>query len=87
MEAKKDIITLGGVEFTTEELNQYVEKGKKYIVHYRSIYEVRYSPDKPKGEFFAIKVAQVPDKGMLPYTKRGRFFMYDINQLTSADWI
>lgn len=85
MEAKKDIIALGGVEFTTEELNQYVEKGKKYIVHYRSIYEIHFSD--AKGEFFAIKVAQVPDKGMLPYTKRGRFFMYDINQLTSAGWI
>lgn len=85
METKRELIILGGVEFTNEDLKKFLTHDKKYIVHYRSIYEIHYSD--AKGEFFAIKVAQVPDKGMLPYTKRGRFFMYDISQLTSAGWI
>lgn len=73
----KKIIKLANIEFYEEELEKlYFEDNKKYIVKYKTIYELRYNDarlDKNnRGYLGAIEVYKNYNKKDVGYTKRGR---------------
>ena len=68
---EKEILTLGGVEFTPQEVNAAYNSGKRYIVRYRTIYEIRYS--QAQQTYYATKLMILPTN----WTARGRFVLTD----------
>lgn len=66
----ENLIKIEGIEFTPAELEQNYNNGKRYILKFRGIYELI----KENGKFKARKI--YTEKGALPITKRGRYFMW-----------
>lgn len=66
----ENLIKIEGIEFTPAELEQNYNNGKRYILKFRSIYELT----KENGKFRARKI--YTEKGALPITQRGRYFMW-----------
>lgn len=64
------IIKLGGVEFTPEEIKKHYNNGEIYILTYRKIYKI----NKVGEKYRAILI--YTEKGYLPITKRGRYYMW-----------
>ena len=88
----KEIIKIAGIEFTKEEIKklkeEYFDKNKKYIVKYKTIYELVYHEPRfdknNEGYFGAREVYKKYDKNAVGYTKRGRFVIWDaksVNEL------
>lgn len=78
------MVKLGNVEFEKEEIMKYFfEEDKKFIVQYRSVYQIFYSKN---AGFSAIKAYYY--NGNLPLTKKGRFFIWkaeDVNRLLGVE--
>lgn len=71
----EDLIKIEGIEFPLAELEEYYNNGKRYILKFRSIYELI----KEAGKFRTRKI--YTEKGALPITKRGRYFMWTKEQV------
>lgn len=74
----------GRVELSREEVQEFVDAGRVYIVAYRDIYFIDWSNN--AGRYYARKI--YTKYGDLPLTKRGRFFAYtakDVNNLLEFD--
>ena len=68
-----EIIKLNGIEFYKKELeNLYFNEGKKFIIKYKTIYQLKYSEN---GGFSTLKIYQNNNKNDLGYTRRGRFIV------------
>lgn len=74
----------GRVELSLEEVQEFVDAKRVYIVSYRDIYFIDWCNN--MGRYYARKIyTKFTD---LPLTKRGRFFAYtakDINNLLEFD--
>lgn len=66
----ENIIKLAGIEFTPEELKNHYNNGEIYIVTYRKIYKIN-----KVGEKYSTTLVYA-EKGSLPITKRGRYYMW-----------
>ena len=71
------IIKIAGIEFIPSELEKYYNNEAKYILKYRSIYELYKDGEK----FKARKI--YTEQGKLPITRRGRFFVWTKLQVES----
>lgn len=65
----------GRVELSREEVQEFVDAGRVYIVAYRDIYFIDWCNN--MGRYYARKI--YTKYGDLPLTKRGRFFAYTAN--------
>ena len=65
------ILNLGGIEFTPQEIETAYNDGKRFIVKYKTIWQINYS--QAQHMFCAIKIATLPTN----WTKRGRFILTD----------
>lgn len=72
------IIKLGGVEFTPKELENHYNNGEIYILTYRKIYKLN-----KNGEKYSTTLVYT-EKGNLPITKRGRYYMW--NEKTTKEY-
>ena len=72
-----NLIKIEGIEFTPAELEQNYNNGKIYILKFRSIYELI----KDGGKFRTRKI--YAERGALPITKPGRYFMWSRKQVES----
>lgn len=69
----ENIIKLAGIEFTQEELENHYNNGEIYILTYRKIYKIN-----KVGEKYSATLVYT-EKGNLPITKRGRYYMWTEN--------
>lgn len=68
-----EIIKLRGIEFTREELeNAYFKENKKYIIKYKTIYQLMYGEN---VGFHTLEVYKNYNKKDIGYTRRGRYIM------------
>lgn len=74
----------GRVELIREEVQEFVDAGRVYIVAYSDIYFIDWCNN--MGRYYARKIyTKITD---LPLTKRGRFYAYtakDVNNLLGFD--
>lgn len=81
------IYKIGGrVELTENEAEHFYTSGKRWIVSYRSVWQLSYSPN---AGFYGILVYYHDKaKSYVPITKRGRFFAISdgdyLNRLTDT---
>lgn len=73
----ENIIKIEGIEFTLVELERHYNNGERYILKFRGIYELIKDGEK----FRARKI--YTERGALPITKRGRYFMWSRKQVES----
>lgn len=73
----ENIIKIEGIEFTLVELERHYNNGERYILKFRDIYELIKDGEK----FRARKI--YTERGALPITKRGRYFMWSRKQVES----
>ena len=81
----KEIIKIAGIEFTKEEIKklkeEYYDKNKKYIIKYKTIYELVYNEprfDKLNEGYFGARLVYRKDKSSrIGFVKRGRFVIWD----------
>lgn len=68
-------ITLAGITFFGEELEELMEKNERYILKNRDIYYLDVANYKTEPKFKVSKVWHTND--VLPFTKRGRYYTMD----------
>lgn len=73
----ENLIKIEGTEFTPAELERHYNNGERYILKFRGIYELIKDGEK----FRARKI--YTERGALPITKRGRYFMWSKKQVES----
>jgi hypothetical protein len=82
--ANEIYLKAGRVELSREEVEEFVDAKRVYIVAYRDIYFIDWCNN--MGRYYARKIyTKFTD---LPLTKRGRFFAYtakDVNNLLEFD--
>lgn len=65
-------ITLAGITFFGEELDELMEKDERYIIKYRNIYYLEVANYKTEPKYKVRKVWHTDD--VLPFTKMGRYY-------------
>lgn len=94
---ERKITKIAGIEFTQEDIKElekkYFEENKKYIVKYKTIYELAYHEPRfdklNEGYFGAREVYKNYDKKSVGYTKKGRFFIMNaksVNELIGREF-
>lgn len=79
------IIRLGTCETTYDELSRNAENGNIYVVHFRTVYQIRYSVN--GGGYYAKKIYYHEPFHGVPLMKRGRFMFCNgetVNRLTGV---
>lgn len=74
-------ITLAGITFFGEQLEELMEKDERYIIKYRDIYYLQTANYKTEPKFKASKVWHTNDE--LPFTKRGRYYTMNYKQVNN----
>ena len=75
-----NVIKIGNVELTENDAENLYTSGKKYLVTYSKIYEMKYSPAQKRYYGSVICTAGTGSN----YARRGRFYAYtakDVNWL------
>ena len=79
-------ITLAGITFFCEELDELMEKDERYIIKYRDIYYLETANYKTEPKYKVRKVWHTSDE--LPFTKKGRYYTFnfkDVNHLLGQE--
>ena len=61
------------LQLSQSELSQFTQAGKTSIWQYKTLYQVDYSPNIGKGEYYLREVGKHSHKGGLGVTQKGRF--------------
>ena len=59
-------------ELTQKEMQKFIDQDKTHIWQYNTLYQIEYSPNIEKGEYYLRKIIRKSTKGM-GVTRRGRF--------------
>jgi len=84
-----EIIKIAGIEFTSEEMKkvekEYFENNKKYIIRFKTIYELVYNEPRfdklNKGYFGAREVYKLSKNDKIGFTKKGRYIIGDAKRV------
>jgi hypothetical protein len=80
------------LKLTQEEMKGFVAEGKLLIWQYKTLYQICYSRNIGKGEFYLRKVAKKPKGDVMGITKKGRFMAMERKEAEyflhtpCADW-
>ena len=59
-------------ELTQKEMRKFIDQDKTHIWQYNTLYQIDYSPNIGKGEYYLRKIIRKSTKG-IGVTRRGRF--------------
>ena len=70
----KNILVLAGIKFRSDEIEQELAKSNKFIVKWKTIWEICYS--QAQRQYYAIKVYTSEDS----YVSKGRFYFVNASR-------
>ncbi|MCF0107214.1 MAG: DUF3991 domain-containing protein [Holdemanella sp.] len=73
---KDEIIRIAGVEMYRTEMEESLEKGKDYLVSYRTIYHIAFDEDKDRYRASKVYYSSAKDS-FVPIMQKGRYMMSD----------